>query len=172
MNEKCAVKCFASTSAGYTYKSAKSQKKTTHVTMKPPSEVGSHNEIPVGSHNEVPVGSHNETPVGHHKTMSSSLASKTVLITGASSGLGAHFAHTVSNAGANRVVLAARRTDLLKALASSLSSKHVQVVEMDVSDVDSIKRGFESITGEVHIVVNNAGVSMGKSEFLRNSWRG
>jgi NAD(P)-dependent dehydrogenase (short-subunit alcohol dehydrogenase family) len=46
-----------------------------------------------------------------------SLAGKTALVTGASSGLGAHFARTLASAGA-RVVLAARRVDALGQVAA------------------------------------------------------
>jgi hypothetical protein len=48
-----------------------------------------------------------------------SLAGKTALVTGASSGLGQHFAHTLATAGA-KVALAARRRDRLEALAEEI----------------------------------------------------
>ena len=48
-----------------------------------------------------------------------SLSGRTVLVTGASSGIGAHLARVASRAGA-RVVLAARRVDRLHQLAETL----------------------------------------------------
>ena len=52
-------------------------------------------------------------------TQSFSLADKTVMVTGASSGLGAHFAKVASRAGA-RVVLGARRVERLAKLAEDI----------------------------------------------------
>ena len=48
------------------------------------------------------------------------LEGKVALVTGASSGLGSHFAETLSNAGA-KIILAARRTEELKKIQSNLS---------------------------------------------------
>ncbi|MDY3198501.1 MAG: glucose 1-dehydrogenase [Pseudomonadaceae bacterium] len=90
------------------------------------------------------------------------LSGKTALITGASSGLGAHFARTLAEAGA-RVVVAARRTDRLAALVAELQAQGSQAlaVTMDVTDSDSVKRAFEQAEkqwGVVNILVNNAGI--------------
>jgi len=49
------------------------------------------------------------------------LSSKTALVTGASSGLGAHFAKCLGDAGAT-VVLAARRADRLQSLQAKLAT--------------------------------------------------
>ena len=64
------------------------------------------------------------------------LAGKTVLVTGASSGLGAHFSRVVAGAGA-AVVLAARRTDRLELLADELRAGGTEVLTtaMDVTEV-------------------------------------
>ena len=63
----------------------------------------------------------------------SRLSGRTCLITGASSGLGAHFAHLAAREGA-RLVLGARRVDRLDALVSELtgSGHEALAVEMDV----------------------------------------
>ncbi|MGB3598268.1 MAG: SDR family NAD(P)-dependent oxidoreductase, partial [Pseudomonas neustonica] len=50
------------------------------------------------------------------------LTGKTALITGASSGLGAHFARVLASSGA-RVVLAARRAERLSALVEELEQQ-------------------------------------------------
>ncbi len=96
-----------------------------------------------------------------------SLEGKTALVTGASSGLGRRFATCLSDAGAN-VILAARRTDKLDALAEDLRSKGgtAIAVAMDVTDQSSIetavKTGWDEM-GRIDILVNNAGVAVTKT---------
>jgi NAD(P)-dependent dehydrogenase (short-subunit alcohol dehydrogenase family) len=90
------------------------------------------------------------------------LTGKTALVTGASSGLGAHFAHTLADAGA-RVVVTARRTDRLDALVTTLQQAGHQAlaVPMDVTDADSVNRAFEQVEqqwGVVDVLINNAGI--------------
>lgn len=89
-----------------------------------------------------------------------SLAGRTALITGASSGLGAHFARLYAQAGA-KVVLAARRTDRIAALAHEIGSA-AHAVAMDVTSEDSVASAFtagEAAFGPIDIVVANAGTS-------------
>jgi NAD(P)-dependent dehydrogenase (short-subunit alcohol dehydrogenase family) len=88
------------------------------------------------------------------------LSGRTVLITGASSGLGRHFAKIVAAAGA-KVVLAARRKDRLAALADEIGA-NAFAVEMDVEDEASIIAGFdaaEARLGPVDGVIANAGMN-------------
>jgi len=93
------------------------------------------------------------------------LNGKLALVTGATSGLGQHFAGVLAQAGA-RVVLAARRLDRLTQIAQELKSAGYEVyaVEMDVSDAASVTRAFDSMAqwGVVDIVVNNAGITVTK----------
>ena len=93
-------------------------------------------------------------------TRSLRLDGKRAIVTGASSGFGAHFAQLLASAGAE-VVLAARRTDKLQSLADSLRAQSAQVsaVALDVSSKDSVQACFEQ-TGPCDIVVNNAGVTV------------
>jgi len=91
-----------------------------------------------------------------------SLAGKTVLVTGASSGLGAHFARLAQAAGA-RVVLAARRVERLQSLADELQANggEALAVELDVTQRDSVEQAFdqaEARFGVVDVIVNNAGI--------------
>jgi NAD(P)-dependent dehydrogenase (short-subunit alcohol dehydrogenase family) len=83
-----------------------------------------------------------------------SLSGQRVLVTGASSGLGAHFARVAAAAGA-QVVIAARRTDRLAALRAELGDA-AQAVPLDVTDEASIAACFAA-AGPVDVVVNNAG---------------
>ena len=91
-----------------------------------------------------------------------SLKGKVVLVTGASSGLGEHFAHVVSGAGA-KVVIAARRVERLQALADQLRSQGGEViaVALDVTSRASVEAAFDlaqQAFGVVNVVINNAGV--------------
>lgn len=90
------------------------------------------------------------------------LSGKTALITGASSGLGTHFARCLGGAGAT-VVLAARRTDRLKALQAELEGRNVAAtsVELDVQSAESVGKALDA-AGPLDIVVNNAGISIVK----------
>jgi NAD(P)-dependent dehydrogenase (short-subunit alcohol dehydrogenase family) len=91
------------------------------------------------------------------------LSGRVALITGASGGLGAQFARTLSKAGA-AVVLAGRRVERLKTLRAELESMDgdAHVVGMDVTDCDSIRAAVahaETEMGTIDILVNNSGVS-------------
>lgn len=91
------------------------------------------------------------------------LSGRVAFITGASSGLGAQFARTLSQAGA-AVVLASRRVDKLKELRAIIDGEggDAHVIEMDVTDHDSIKAAVahaETEVGSIDILINNSGVS-------------
>jgi len=89
-----------------------------------------------------------------------SLDGRVALVTGASSGLGRHFAQVLHDAGAT-VVLAARRTDRIEADAARLG-KRARALTMDVTDESSIAAGFEQLAADgvlCDVVVNNAGIS-------------
>ncbi|MEJ2410902.1 MAG: glucose 1-dehydrogenase [Novosphingobium sp.] len=91
-----------------------------------------------------------------------SLAGKTALVTGASSGLGAHFAQTLASAGA-KVILAARRVDALGQVAEQIRAAGgtCDVSALDVTDSASIA-AIDPLLGEVDILVNNAGLASDK----------
>jgi len=96
-----------------------------------------------------------------------SLEGRNVLITGASSGLGAHFARVAAGAGA-AVVLAARRADRLQAECDAIveAGGRAVAVAMDVSDEGSVAAGFdaaEAQLGPISSVVANAGLNVPSS---------
>jgi NAD(P)-dependent dehydrogenase (short-subunit alcohol dehydrogenase family) len=106
-----------------------------------------------------------------------SLRGRTAFVTGASSGLGAHFARVLAGAGA-RVTLAARRVDRLQALKADIEAAggRAAAVALDVTDPASVTAAFaeaETMLGPASIVVNNAGVPSG-AWFLKTAeedWR-
>ena len=100
------------------------------------------------------------------------LDGEVALVTGASSGLGRHFAEVLGRAGAT-VYLAARRKDRLAELADAMkqAGSRAIAVEMDVTDRASIETGFtrlESEAGPATILVNNAGI-VTSAKFLEAS---
>jgi NAD(P)-dependent dehydrogenase (short-subunit alcohol dehydrogenase family) len=90
------------------------------------------------------------------------LSGKVALVTGASSGLGTHFARTLAGAGAS-VVIAARRADRLASLQAELQKGGAKAaaVELNVQSSDSIASALDA-AGPLDIVVNNAGISIVK----------
>jgi NADP-dependent 3-hydroxy acid dehydrogenase YdfG len=85
--------------------------------------------------------------------------SKTILITGASSGIGVGIARELGRAGA-RLVLGARRTERLAALAEEIGGE-VMVRRLDVTDRADVAAFAEAARerfGAVDILINNAGV--------------
>lgn len=91
-----------------------------------------------------------------------SLDSRTVLIAGASSGIGVGFARTLAKAGA-RVVLGARRIDRVEALAQEIGEAAL-AVSMDVTNEASIIAAYDAAEarfGPVNSIVANAGVGTG-----------
>ena len=94
------------------------------------------------------------------------LTGKIALVTGASSGLGMHFAQVLASAGAH-VVVAARRVERLQALVEDLKSQGLaaSAAAMDVTDGSSVSACFsqaQSTVGVPDIVVSNAGVTVAK----------
>lgn len=93
-----------------------------------------------------------------------SLAGRVALVTGASSGLGRHFAKTLAEAGAT-VVVAARRRDRLDALVDEISTAggRAVAVELDVAHAASVAAAFDAASAAVgtpDVIVNNAGVAI------------
>lgn len=87
------------------------------------------------------------------------LSGKTALVTGASSGLGAHFTRILAEQGAE-VTAAARRVDRLQSLCAKIEGDggKAQAAALDVTDPSSVAAVFEGRTFD--IVVNNAGVTV------------
>ena len=94
--------------------------------------------------------------------MSSEIAGKVVVITGASSGIGEATARLLAAEGA-RVALGARRKDRLDALGDEIrrggGEAHVAVTDVTRrADVEALVRGTVDAFGRVDVIVNNAGI--------------
>lgn len=104
------------------------------------------------------------------------LTGKNALVTGASSGLGRHFAQVLTAAGA-RVAIAARRTERLEELQTEIESYGGRAlpVELDVRDAVSVRAAVgcaETELGPIHLLINNAGVADSKPllELAEEDW--
>ena len=91
---------------------------------------------------------------------------KTVLITGASSGIGAACAYKFASQGA-RLILNARSTDKLESLAQELKDKYNAecfVMPFDVCNRNAVSAALEALPDEwksIDILINNAGLAIG-----------
>ena len=93
------------------------------------------------------------------------LAGRVALVTGASSGIGAHLARVLALAGAS-VALCARRSDALADVCREIEQAggRAVAVTMDVSDEASVVAGFdaaEAAFGTVDTIIANAGITVG-----------
>ena len=101
-----------------------------------------------------------------------------VLVTGASGGLGLHFAHCLARAGANVTLTARRETALAEAVAG-VRAKGGQAASavMDVTDAASIEQALDAAEagfGPVGVLVNNAGITETRAaiDVEESGWRG
>ncbi|KAF3988045.1 hypothetical protein FT663_03719 [Candidozyma haemuli var. vulneris] len=101
------------------------------------------------------------------------LANKIVLITGASSGIGAATAKEFASAanGNIKLILTARRQDRLTELASELTKQYkpiqIHTAKLDVSDANSIGPFITALPKEfsdIDVLINNAGKALGKDQ--------
>ncbi len=94
--------------------------------------------------------------------MNGQLSGKVAVVTGASGGLGAHFARLLAREGA-AVAITARRTERIEALATELSGSggKALALPLDVADAHAIGPALDEIQarlGPIDVLVNNAGV--------------
>ena len=84
------------------------------------------------------------------------ISGRTVIVTGANSGIGRAAGAALAGAGAH-VVLAVRNTDKGEAAAAAMPGK-TEVRRLDLASLASIHEFAEGYTGEIDILINNAGV--------------
>ncbi|MBT52725.1 MAG: 2-deoxy-D-gluconate 3-dehydrogenase [Mameliella sp.] len=97
-----------------------------------------------------------------HPTVWPGLDGKTALVTGASSGLGAHFAQLLGANGV-RVTVAARRVERVKAVCNKISTQGglAEPLALDVADPAAVTSALEGTPFD--IVINNAGTTLSAS---------
>ena len=86
------------------------------------------------------------------------MSGRTVVVTGASSGIGAATARELARVGAN-VVLAVRDTAKGERVAATMTG-NTEVRALDLEDLSSVRKFAERWTGDLDILVNNAGIMM------------
>lgn len=94
--------------------------------------------------------------------MTDNIAGKTIVITGASSGMGAAAARHLAGKGA-AVVLGARRSDRIEAVAAEITQAggRAMAVTTDVTKAEDLRRLVEAAVetyGGIDVLINNAGV--------------
>ena len=97
---------------------------------------------------------------------------KTIVVTGAASGIGKALAEAFSNAQANFVACADKNIEGAKTVASNLSA---EAYEVDVSKEDNIKSLIDSVEsdhGSIDLFCSNAGIgTMGGTEVENENWQ-
>ena len=84
------------------------------------------------------------------------LTGQTTILTGANSGIGRATARVLAGAGA-RVVLAVRDVDMGAAAAAAMPGE-TEVRRLDLASLASVREFADAWDGEVHLLINNAGV--------------
>ncbi|WP_035348839.1 SDR family NAD(P)-dependent oxidoreductase [Edaphobacter aggregans] len=106
----------------------------------------------------------------------SDLAGQTVLVTGASSGIGRATALAFAREGA-RLLVCARREERLKELEAELANSGVNAVQsfvVDVQDREAVNAAIAALPAEwsaVDVLVNNAGLSRGLAKMYDDDYR-
>jgi NAD(P)-dependent dehydrogenase (short-subunit alcohol dehydrogenase family) len=100
--------------------------------------------------------------------LTADLTGKTVLVTGASSGLGAHFSRILAASGA-KVLLAARRLTALESVVAEILSAggQAEALALDVGNVTNVGEVVEALP-QLDVLINNAGVTAARP-FLEQS---
>lgn len=81
---------------------------------------------------------------------------RTVIVTGASSGLGAEATRVLAQAGA-KVIMACRDQDKAQAVADAIDGS-TEVRRLDLADLSSVRAFADGLDGDVDVLINNAGV--------------
>lgn len=106
--------------------------------------------------------------------INSPLKNQKILVTGASSGIGAAVSMLLAQKGA-QVFMVARRLDRLEAMASEIrsSSPHAQLtlIQLDVTAPDALEILESSGALDVDVLINNAGLALGRGPVASSEWK-
>jgi NAD(P)-dependent dehydrogenase (short-subunit alcohol dehydrogenase family) len=84
------------------------------------------------------------------------LHGRTVVVTGANSGLGAEATRVLAGAGAT-VIMACREPDKGQAVAAAIAGD-TDVRRLDLADLESVRAFADGLDGDLDVLINNAGV--------------
>ena len=98
------------------------------------------------------------------------LSGKTAIVTGGYSGIGIETTRALSEAGANVIIPARRPEEAMVALDGIIPKDNI--FEMDLSDLDSIKRFTDLVKNNLSlsILINNAGIMACPESKTSNGW--
>ena len=102
-----------------------------------------------------------------------SIQNQTVLITGASSGIGEACARVFAETGA-KLILVARRLERLEELAKELSNTSVHCLALDVCDRAAVQSALANLPepwSAIDILINNAGLSRGLNKLQEGDFQ-
>ena len=85
------------------------------------------------------------------------LEGKRFLITGATSGIGKEAARELARAGA-KVTIAARSLEKAESVKKELSSERIDLLELDLADLESVRRAARKVDYEIDVLILNAGI--------------
>lgn len=97
--------------------------------------------------------------------------SKTVIVTGATSGFGKEIAKTFASDGC-KVIITGRRKEKLEELKNEFKNSDIFTLNLDVRDKDAVFKAIEELPKEyqdIDILVNNAGLALGLDKSLEAS---
>ncbi len=85
------------------------------------------------------------------------LTGKKFLITGGTSGIGKEAARELARAGA-QVIIAARSTAKAEAVKKELSASRIEILELDLADLESVRRAARQLDYSIDVLILNAGI--------------
>lgn len=106
--------------------------------------------------------------------INSPLKNKKILVTGASSGIGAATSSLLAQKGAY-VYMVARRMERLESVASEIRSTspnaQLKLIRLDVTDSDAIIKLENEGALDIDVLINNAGLALGRDPVSSSSWK-
>ncbi len=104
------------------------------------------------------------------------MKNKTVLITGATAGIGKATAEALAKQGATVVIFARNKNkaeEVIAELKSKTGNQNISFIEMDLDSLDSVKKGakeFQSKFSKLDVLINNAGITLDKRQITKDGF--